>query len=86
MLKSFWITAFLTLFIYTSSISSTLAAEPSAQTSSSWRQLNLTPEQIQWLEQNPTLKLGIDKNFAPYDSINDKGETFLKPPKPVNLI
>ena len=74
MLKSFWITAFLTLFIYTSSISSTIAAEPSAQTSSSWRQLNLTPEQIQWLEKNPTLKLGIDKNFAPYDSINDKGE------------
>lgn len=35
--------------------------------------LRLTPEEQSWLEDNPVIKLGIDRDFAPYEWINSKG-------------
>ncbi|MEL7400184.1 MAG: hypothetical protein AAFN68_06380, partial [Pseudomonadota bacterium] len=38
-------------------------AEVTAPPPISWKQENLTAEEIQWLEQHPTLSLGIDRSF-----------------------
>lgn len=35
--------------------------------------LRLTPEEQSWLEDNPVIKLGIDRDFAPYEWVNSKG-------------
>lgn len=35
--------------------------------------LDLTAEESSWLEDNPIIKLGIDRNFAPYEWIDDSG-------------
>ncbi len=35
--------------------------------------LRLTPEEQSWLEENPIIKLGIDRDFAPYEWINSEG-------------
>ena len=36
--------------------------------------LKLTTEEQAWLEQNPVIKLGIDREFAPYEWIDDDGQ------------
>ena len=72
--KCYWVSIVLYLFSHTFFALNILAAIPSEQSSSSWRQLNLTLSQIQWLEQNPTLTLGIDRNFSPYESVNSDGD------------
>ncbi|MCL5974290.1 MAG: EAL domain-containing protein [Gammaproteobacteria bacterium] len=35
--------------------------------------LRLTPEEQSWLNDNPVIKLGIDRDFAPYEWMSDKG-------------
>ena len=34
----------------------------------------LTQDEIEWLEKNPTIKVGIDPNFAPVEFIDEDGE------------
>ena len=48
-------------------------AEVTAAPPISWKQENLTAEEIHWLEQHPTLSLGIDRSFAPYEWIDENG-------------
>ncbi|WP_421866511.1 EAL domain-containing protein [Motiliproteus sp.] len=44
-----------------------------SQNDASWREQNLTAQQIAWLEQHPLLKLGVDRSFAPYEWIDESG-------------
>lgn len=36
--------------------------------------LNLNEQELTWLQQNPVIKLGVAKNFIPYQWINNNGE------------
>jgi len=36
--------------------------------------INLSVKEKSWLKQNPIIRLGIDRNFAPYEWYNDEGE------------
>lgn len=49
------------------------AADESKDTFASWREQNLTSDEIAWLELHPVLKLGIDPKFAPYEWIDSEG-------------
>jgi diguanylate cyclase (GGDEF)-like protein/PAS domain S-box-containing protein len=40
----------------------------------SWREFNLTAAENAWLDDKKLLKLGIDRNFSPYEWINKQGE------------
>ena len=44
-----------------------------AVNSNTMESLNLTAQESSWLNENPVLKLGIDRNFAPYEWIDDRG-------------
>ncbi|WP_299200812.1 EAL domain-containing protein [uncultured Amphritea sp.] len=39
----------------------------------SWREQNLSADEIAWLEQHPRLKLGIDRQFLPYEWVDEEG-------------
>jgi len=41
---------------------------------SSWRELNLTTAENAWLNNRTQLKMGIDRNFIPYEWIDEKGQ------------
>jgi len=36
--------------------------------------VKLNTEEQQWLKQHPIIRLGIDKNFAPYERLNEEGK------------
>lgn len=36
--------------------------------------INITPEEKKWLEQHPSIKIGIDKNFAPFEFVDKDGK------------
>ncbi|MBR9867858.1 MAG: EAL domain-containing protein [Oceanospirillales bacterium] len=40
----------------------------------SWREQNLSSEEIAWLKLHPQLKLGIDRKFSPYEWIDTDGQ------------
>lgn len=50
-----------------------VAISASAEPATSWRSANLTATEIQWLEQHPKLRLGIDRSFSPYEWIDQDG-------------
>ena len=54
-------------------IGSCLLSMATAAADSSWRSQNLSSEEITWLEQHPRLRLGIDRNFAPYEWVDENG-------------
>lgn len=33
-----------------------------------------TQEELQWIKNNPTIKVGVDANWPPFEYINEKGE------------
>jgi len=35
--------------------------------------VNLTKQELEWLQQHPVIRLGIDRNFAPYEWIDEEG-------------
>jgi ABC-type nitrate/sulfonate/bicarbonate transport system substrate-binding protein len=37
-------------------------------------QIKLNAQEQQWLKQHPVIRLGIDKNFAPYERLTEQGE------------
>lgn len=65
---------FLTLLSFAVPVSSFFSVALAAQDSSSWREQNLTSEQINWLEKNKPLKLGVDHHFAPYEWLDEDGQ------------
>lgn len=73
MFKKNFVVYSLLLIVFISIYSESITAA-SSQTSNTWRQLNLSSEQISWLEKHPKLRLGIDKNFSPYESIDENGD------------
>ena len=48
-------------------------ASGQSNTDFSWREQNLSAEEIAWLEQHPRLKLGIDRQFLPYEWVDNVG-------------
>lgn len=40
----------------------------------SWREQNLSSEEIAWLKLHPQLKLGIDRKFSPYEWVDTDGQ------------
>ena len=72
-IKNYCFSLFVALFGFTTFPSHLMAENVATSTATSWRQSNLSPAQVLWLEQHPTLRLGIDRNFSPYESINDGG-------------
>lgn len=74
MLKiTYWRVLLLTLLPFLLVPESVQASGPANSAMASWREQNLTVDEIAWLEQHPQLKMGVSSAFAPYEWVDSDG-------------